>query len=55
MNIIKTGDGRYIEIQGTAEGHPFGPDALQALLALADGGIQKLLALQRQALGDVLD
>src|SRR5918992_941267 len=40
MNIVKTGDGRFIEVQGTAETTPFGHDALLTLLALADEGIR---------------
>src|SRR5438046_2198219 len=39
MNIVKTGDGRFIEVQGTAEALPFGRDALLMLLDLADLGI----------------
>ena len=39
MNIVKTGDGRFIEVQGTAEAMPFGRDALLTLLDLADLGI----------------
>ncbi len=54
MNIIKTGDGRFIEVQGTAEGQPFARESLDALLDLADRGIQDLLALQRGAVGDLL-
>ena len=54
MNIIKTGDGRYIEVQGTAEGAPFGRDALDRLLELADAGIADLIALQRTILGDLV-
>jgi ribonuclease PH len=53
MNVVKTGDGRFIEVQGTAEGPPFERPALDALLALADGGIQQLVALQREILGDI--
>ena len=49
MNIVKTGDGRFIEIQGTAEAIPFGQDSLLALLALADQGIKQL---DREAAGD---
>ena len=51
MNIVKTGDGRYIEVQGTAESQPFGRDALTALLELADEGIAKLIAQQRDIVG----
>jgi ribonuclease PH len=51
MNVVKTSDGRYIEIQGTAETTPFGRERLQQLLDLADAGIASLVALQRQVLG----
>jgi ribonuclease PH len=47
MNIVKTGDGRFIEVQGTAEGQPFNREALDALLALADEGIRQLAEKQR--------
>ncbi|MCX7692114.1 ribonuclease PH [Tepidimonas taiwanensis] len=50
MNVVMTGAGHYVEVQGTAEGEPFSRDDLQRLLALADGGIQQLIALQRAAL-----
>jgi ribonuclease PH len=51
MNVVKTSDGRYIEIQGTAETTPFGRERLQELLDLADAGIASLVAIQRQVLG----
>jgi ribonuclease PH len=51
MNIIKTGDGRFIEIQGTAEGPPFERQALDDLMALGDRGIKELVALQRTIVG----
>jgi ribonuclease PH len=54
MNIVKTGDGRFIEVQGTAEGMPFGRDALAALLDLADLGIRQLIEKQRTVVGHVL-
>jgi ribonuclease PH len=54
MNIVKTGDGRYIEIQGTAEAEPFGSDALVGLLELADRGIADLIAKQREIVGSIL-
>jgi ribonuclease PH len=54
MNIVKTGDGRFIEIQGTAEGPPFERQALDDLMALGDKGIRELVALQRSFIGDVL-
>jgi ribonuclease PH len=52
MNIIKTGDGRFIEIQGTAEGPPFERQALDDLMALGDKGIKELVALQKTIVGD---
>jgi ribonuclease PH len=51
MNIVKTSDGRYIEVQGTAETTPFDRDRLYDMLALADVGIAELVALQKQVLG----
>ena len=54
MNIVKTSDGRFIEIQGTAEAEPFGTDALTGLLALADKGITDLIAKQRAIIGPIL-
>jgi len=54
MNVVKTGDGRFIEVQGTAEGKPFGADALAELLALADNAITNLVAMQREIVGTLL-
>ena len=54
MNIVKTSDGRFIEIQGTAEAEPFGTDSLMGLLALADKGITDLIARQREIVGPIL-
>jgi ribonuclease PH len=54
MNIVKTGDGRFIEVQGTAEGAPFERQALDDLMALGDKGIQELVALQRTIVGSVI-
>src|SRR5262245_6011584 len=54
MNIVKTSDGRFIEIQGTAEAEPFGTDALNGLLALADKGITDLIDKQRAIVGPIL-
>ena len=50
MNVVMTGDGRLVEIQGTAEGEPFTKDEMSRLLDLASGGIARLVALQREAL-----
>ena len=52
MNIVKTGDGRFIEVQGTAEGPPFDRSALDALMGLADEGIRQLVEMQREILGN---
>jgi ribonuclease PH len=54
MNIVKTGDGRFIEVQGTAEAMPFGRDALMTLLDLADRGIQQLVETQRALVGHLV-
>ena len=54
MNVVKTGNGRFIEVQGTAEGQPFDRGALDELLALADAGIDRLVALQRDIVGAFL-
>lgn len=55
MNVVKTGNGRYIEVQGTAEGAPFGHDALNELLRLADGAITQLVGLQREVVGALME
>ena len=54
MNVIKTGSGLYIELQGTAEALPFGREALNRLLDLADTGIRQLIALQRSFVREYL-
>ena len=51
MNVMMTGDGKFIEVQGTAEGAPFDRSELDALLALAEKGCADLTRLQREALG----
>jgi len=50
MNVVMNEAGAYIEIQGTAEGHAFHPEELNAMLGLAKEGIDTLLAKQREAL-----
>ena len=55
MNIVKTGEGNYIEVQGTAEGTPFGYDRLQELLTMADSAIGQLLELQRNIVDEYLN
>jgi ribonuclease PH len=54
MNIVKTSDGRYVEIQGTAEAEPFDREAMNGLLALADKGIESLIGRQRELVGKIL-
>jgi ribonuclease PH len=49
MNIVMTGGGQFVEVQGTAEQIPFGRPRLDELLALAERGIRQLVALQRRA------
>jgi ribonuclease PH len=50
MNVVMTGAGQFVEVQGTAEHTPFDRDGLDRLLALAQSGIARLVGLQRQAL-----
>jgi ribonuclease PH len=50
MNVVMTGDGRFVEVQGTAEGEPFDRPELDALLTLAEQGCAELTGLQRAAL-----
>jgi ribonuclease PH len=50
MNVVCTGDGGFVEIQGTAEREPFGREMLDRLLGLATGGCAELTRLQREAL-----
>ena len=51
MNVVMNDAGAFIELQGTAEGHAFRMEELQAMLELAQGGITQLLEKQREALG----
>jgi ribonuclease PH len=50
MNVVMTGSGRLVEVQGTAEGAPFSRAELDAMLDLAERGIRELIAAQRAAL-----
>ncbi|MCU1718911.1 ribonuclease PH [Pseudomonas sp. 5P_3.1_Bac2] len=50
LNVVMTSTGGFIEVQGTAEGAPFQPAELNAMLALAQDGISQLFALQQAAL-----
>jgi ribonuclease PH len=51
MNVVMTGSGGFVEVQGTAEGEPFSRAEMQALLALAENGIAQLVQRQKRALG----
>jgi len=50
LNLVMTGGGKFVEIQGTAEGYPFGRDKLDLLLALGGKGLRQLVAAQQTAL-----
>lgn len=52
MNVVCTGDGRFVEVQGTAEGQPFDRALLDNLLDLAVGGCEELTLHQQEALGE---
>lgn len=52
MNVVMNDAGAFIELQGTAEGHAFRPDELQAMIDLANEGIQTLMVKQREALAE---
>lgn len=54
MNVVMENSGNFIEVQGTAEGHPYSMSELQAMLALAEKGIGELLAHQRAVLDETL-
>jgi len=50
MNIIMTGKGKFVEVQGTAEGEPFSKEEMNKIILLAEKGISKIIELQRDAL-----
>ncbi|MVP00535.1 ribonuclease PH [Paenibacillus lutrae] len=53
MNVVMTGDGKFVEVQGTGEEASFSREELDSLLALAEGGIATMIEEQRKALGHV--
>jgi ribonuclease PH len=53
MNIVKTGRGGFVEIQGTAEQEPFSDKDMEAMLSLAHKGIKELIALQKKTIGSL--
>jgi len=54
MNLVMTGSGKIVEIQGTAEGNPFNIDKLFSLIELGQAGIHQLIQLQKKAIGDIV-
>jgi ribonuclease PH len=50
MNVVMLGSGHFVEVQGTAEGHPFSREEMDTLLELAKNGISQLVEMQRKAL-----
>jgi len=50
MNVVMLGSGHFVEVQGTAEGHPFSREEMDILLELAKGGIAELITMQRETL-----
>lgn len=55
MNLVMTESGRFIEIQGTAEAEPFAAEEMARMVAMARGGIERLIALQKMAGGQAHD
>jgi ribonuclease PH len=53
MNVVCTGDGRFIELQGTAEREPFSRKQMDELLALATSGIDVLIGMQKSVIAAV--
>jgi ribonuclease PH len=54
MNVVMTGSGKFVEIQGTAEEDPFSEEEMQQMISLAKSGIQELIKIQRSYLGETL-
>jgi len=54
MNFVMTGSGLFIEVQGTAEHVPFSKDQLDAMTSLAKSGITKIIACQKEIVGDLV-
>ena len=52
MNVVMNSDNGYIEVQGTAEGHPYSKDELNSMLTLAEKGINELFSAQQAAISD---
>ena len=52
LNVVMTEDGRFIEVQGTAENKPFSPETLEEMLRLAQGALQEITSLQKRAISE---
>ncbi len=55
MNVVLTGDGRFVEVQGTAETEPFDREQMNGLIAAAEIGIEQLIAIQRETIVQALE
>jgi ribonuclease PH len=55
MNVVMTGRGQFVEVQGTGEDAPFSRRELDDMLALAESGIQRIIEEQRKVLGPISD
>ncbi|GAA0355526.1 ribonuclease PH [Bacillus horti] len=55
MNIVMTGSGQFVELQGTGEEHPFSKEQLHSLLGLGEKGIHELIDIQKQTLGMIVE
>jgi len=52
MNVVMTGSGKFVEVQGTAEETPFGKDLMDTMLSVAASGIRELISMQQRVLGE---
>jgi ribonuclease PH len=52
MNIVMTGSGKFIEVQGTAETEPFDRKGFQQMMDLAESGIREMISVQKSVLGE---
>jgi len=55
MNVVRTGDGRFVEIQGTAETEPFDREMMDQMIEAASTGVDHLVAIQRELIVQTLD
>jgi len=55
MNFVITGSGLFVEVQGTAESHPFDRTTLDTMMELAKDGIARLIEKQKEVLGEIID